>query len=212
VKFLTVNLKREDVGMPFLLRTILLLQLFAAVCLSAADRKFDFSKLTPNYINAKGEKKELNMTGKKYILVYYSSHWCGSCREFTPLFIDFYKENSKDLFEVVFMSLDFSKEKQLSYMQDSKMPWLGVEYSQLKPSGLFDFVGCVMPWIAVFKSDGTHIPNNKLNMVSSTAKKILVHLRKIMSIPEKKANPIPPAQKESFLKPVSHSLVVGKSE
>jgi thiol-disulfide isomerase/thioredoxin len=180
--------------MQFLLRTVLLLQLFTAVSLAAADRKFDFTKLTPDYINAQGEKTELNMTGKKYILVYYSSHWCGSCREFTPLFINFYKENSKDLFEVVFMSLDFSKEKQLTYMQESHMPWLGVEYSHLKPSGLFDYVGCVMPWIAVFKADGTHLPNDKLNMVSSTAKQILIDLRKIMSIPEKKADSIPAAQ------------------
>jgi len=171
--------------MLFLLRTVLVLQIFTAVSLFGANPKFDFIKLNHNIVNQKGEKREVDLKGKKYIIVYYSSHWCGSCRSFTPKLIDFYNKNNKDLFEVVFMSLDFSKEKQLSYMQDSKMPWLAVEYSQLKPSGLFEYVGCVMPWISIFDVDGTLHPSNKLNLVTSTAEEVFSNLKKIMSIPEK---------------------------
>jgi len=169
--------------MSFLLRTVLILQIFIAVSLYAAEPKFDFSKLSNHFVNQKGEKVKLDTQSNKYILIYYSSNWCGTCREFTPKLIDFYKKHNKDLFEVVFMSLDFSEKKQLAYMQKATMPWIAVEYSQLKPSGLFEYVGCVMPWIAVFDSEGNFKPDNKLNLVTSTSEEVFAKLKKIMSIP-----------------------------
>ena len=103
---------------------------------------------------------------------------------FTHKLVDFYNNNSKGTFEVVFMSLDFSEEKQLAYMQDEKMPWPALKFDHLKSSGLFDYSGCVMPWISVFKADGTMLPNNELNLLDHTPEEIFSILKETMNITE----------------------------
>jgi thiol-disulfide isomerase/thioredoxin len=162
-------------------KIILIALIFANFSLMAKNNRFNFAKIAPILTNAKGKTAKLDLKHKKYILVYYSSHWCSACRSFTPKFIDFYKKYNKGLFEVVFMSLDFSEEKQFAYMNETKMPWLAVKFPQLKPSGLFKYAGCVMPWITVFKADGTPLPNNELNLLNHTAEQVLSNLRKTLN-------------------------------
>ena len=157
--------------------------LFTSVTLRGGDRKFDFAKIASHIVNTKGEKAKLDLRGKKFILVYYSSSWCGSCKSFTPKLVDFYNKHHKGVFEVVFMSLDFSEKGQMKYMKRDKMPWLAVKFSELKPSGLFDFAGCVMPWIAVFKTDGTWVPTNDLCLTNHTEAQVLANLKKTLSNP-----------------------------
>ena len=160
--------------------------LSAPFSLVAQDNIFDFKKTASILIDAKGQKTKLRIEDKKYILVYYSSHWCSACKSFTPKLVDFYKKNSNGLFEIIFMSLDFSEKDQLAYMRNSRMPWIAVSFPKLKGSGLFEFAGYVMPWIAVFKVDGTHIPNSNLNLVNRTPEQVLAALRGAMSIKKNK--------------------------
>ena len=169
--------------MNFLTKVIILtLILSAPFALSAEEQKYDFTKLAPVLINAKGEKAKLNLKDKKYILVYYSSDWCGTCKEFTPKFVDFYNQSSKGVFEVIFMSLDFSEPKQLAHMKKTSMPWLAVKFSELKPSGLFEFVGATMPWISIFKTDGTLVAQQNVDLTNHTFQEVLAGLRKTMKI------------------------------
>ena len=169
--------------------TVLIITILATLSLSAKDRKYDFTKLAPALVNSKGKKAELEMTGKKYILVYYSSNWCGTCKSFTPKLVDFYNKNSKGVFEVIFMSLDFSEKKQLTHMQETSMPWLAVKFSDLKPSGLFEFVGHTMPWISIFKADGTLLAQQNVDLVHHSAKDVLRGLEQRMNISSKKKLP-----------------------
>ena len=164
--------------------TLIAVLILGSFALKAEEKKYDFTKLDPILINAKGEKAKLDMQGKKYIIVYYSSEWCGTCKEFTPRFVDFYNKNSDNLFEVIFMSLDFSEPKQLAHMQDTSMPWLAVKFSQLKPSGLFDFVGTTMPWISIFTADGKMIAQQNVDLTKHTYQEVLSSVRKIMNMPE----------------------------
>ncbi|PRP85484.1 thioredoxin [Planoprotostelium fungivorum] len=65
----------------------------------------------------------------KIIAVYFSAHWCGPCRQFTPLLIATYqklKEEGKP-FEVVFISNDKDQAGFKSYF--SKMPWKAVDFA-----------------------------------------------------------------------------------
>ena len=149
--------------------------------LHASDRKFDFNTLSDILVDANGHKTTLNLKDKKYILVYYSASWCSACRALTPKLVKFYKKNSGGLFEVIFMSLDFSEQKQLKYMRDDDMPWPAVKFSNLKPSGLFEYVGCVMPWIAVFKKDGTVMNVSGLSLLNNTSDQLFVKLKNIMT-------------------------------
>lgn len=62
------------------------------------------------------------LTGKDYILLYFSAKWCPPCRNFTPLLIELYnKIKSTKNIEVVFCSLDRDEEEYKQYT--SKMPW-----------------------------------------------------------------------------------------
>ena len=69
---------------------------------------------------------------KKVILYYFSAHWCGPCRKFTPQLIDYYNrtvETHPEL-EVVFYSMDRSATEMEHYMQDAGMPWPAIDYTK----------------------------------------------------------------------------------
>lgn len=57
--------------------------------------------------------------GKKYVLVYFSAHWCPPCQRFTPILADFYKDHSERLgFEILFVSSDRKEQKMMDYFQN----------------------------------------------------------------------------------------------
>lgn len=57
--------------------------------------------------------------GKKYVLIYFSAHWCPPCQRFTPLLADFYDEH-KDAcdFEVLFVSSDREEGRMMDFFQN----------------------------------------------------------------------------------------------
>lgn len=62
--------------------------------------------------------------------LYFSAHWCGPCRQFTPTFADEYhklKAMDKNI-QVVFVSSDKDEESFRGYFAD--MPWLALDYEQ----------------------------------------------------------------------------------
>ena len=64
----------------------------------------------------------------KVVAVYFSAHWCGPCRNFTPKLSAVYKEckAAGRPVEVVFCSADHSEEEFRGYF--SSMPWLAINY------------------------------------------------------------------------------------
>lgn len=64
------------------------------------------------------------LDSKDYIMLYFSAHWCGPCRRFTPKLIEFYKtmKSNGTNMELVFCSLDHDKKDWEEYTSD--MPWL----------------------------------------------------------------------------------------
>lgn len=68
----------------------------------------------------------------EYYLVYFSAHWCGPCKKFTPKLVDYYKEKqlSANGVQVIFISRDFTERDMWKYMTGAKMPWpaLGFDY------------------------------------------------------------------------------------
>lgn len=59
------------------------------------------------------------LRSKDYIVLYFSAHWCGPCRSFTPQFSSWYEKvkEIRDDFEVVFISKDQSKEAMKDYFK-----------------------------------------------------------------------------------------------
>jgi nucleoredoxin len=62
--------------------------------------------------------------------LYFSAHWCGPCRGFTPNLVQVYKQvkaQNKD-FEIVFVTSDRDQESFKSYFSD--MPWTAISFDK----------------------------------------------------------------------------------
>lgn len=94
----------------------------------------------------------------KVVGIYFSAHWCGPCRSFTPDLIKAYKEHSsKKNFEVVFASSDSDKKSFESYYKD--MPWLALDFDDrdLKNTLSKKYGVQGIPTLVILDSDGTVI-------------------------------------------------------
>ena len=79
-------------------------------------------------LTAQGEEVSLDaLKGKEVVGIYFSAHWCGPCRAFTPKLVK-YRDTQQDNIEIVFVSSDHSEEKQFAYMKEEGMKWLTVKY------------------------------------------------------------------------------------
>jgi nucleoredoxin len=86
--------------------------------------------LGPKLIKAGAEVSTVTaLTGKKAVGLYFSAHWCGPCRSFTPHLAKAYSLHllAKGL-EVVFVSWDRSQAEFDEYF--AEMPWAAVPYAQ----------------------------------------------------------------------------------
>ena len=91
----------------------------------------ELAKETLVLANGKSVKGAAALANKKFIALYFSAHWCGPCRAFTPELVKF-RDNcvKKNLpFEVVFVSSDKSKDEMKEYMTGEKMKWLAIPYA-----------------------------------------------------------------------------------
>ena len=90
----------------------------------------ELAKETLVLANGKSVKGNSALANKKFIALYFSAHWCGPCRAFTPELVKF-RNNcvKKNLpFEVVFVSHDKTKDDMKGYMTGENMKWLAIPY------------------------------------------------------------------------------------
>jgi len=106
---------------------------------------------------------ETALANKKLIAVYFSAHWCGPCRKFTPQLVDYYKRVAAEHpeFEIVFYSHDRSEADFENYMREANMPWPAIDFAKLKSKqALTTNAGSGIPSLVLFDSMG--------NVVSSS--------------------------------------------
>lgn len=116
-----------------------------------------------------GENNQVSkqtIKSKKYVALYFSAHWCGPCRAFTPKLAETYKKmkDTRKDFEFIFVSSDRDEPSFKEYF--AKMPWLAFDkssksYDLVKStlSDMFDVQG--IPALAVIDpSDCSIISKN----------------------------------------------------
>jgi nucleoredoxin len=76
---------------------------------------------------------ESDLAQKKIYGLYFSAHWCGPCRQFTPKLVEYYNKilGEHPEFEIIFVSSDKSADAMASYMYEAGMPWPAVEFGKL---------------------------------------------------------------------------------
>ena len=82
-------------------------------------------------VNKNGETVSLsNLQSKDVVGLYFSAHWCGPCRGFTPQLAKLYnecKEKNKS-FEIVFISSDRTEDAFKEYF--GEMPWCALSFKE----------------------------------------------------------------------------------
>ena len=102
----------------------------------------------------------------KIIGLYFSAHWCGPCRNFTPQLIGIYEECKRKQidFEVIFISADHNEKEFLSYYESMRHIWCTIAYddsSRENIQGMFQVNG--IPRLVILNSkSGKVIDNNVL--------------------------------------------------
>ena len=110
----------------------------------------------------------------KIVGLYFSAHWCGPCRYFTPQLVEQYKalkQANRD-FEIIFISCDQNQKAFDSYF--AEMPWCALDYAdrntQDKVSDKYEVSG--IPSLVIVDSKGNTITTSGRNDVMKNSSNI----------------------------------------
>ena len=100
----------------------------------------------------------------KCVAIYFSAHWCGPCRQFTPKLLELYTQckAANKRFEIVFCSADHSEEEFKQYHASMKWPAIGYEEEHREGMmGMFKVSG--IPRLCVLAASGRIINDNAIS-------------------------------------------------
>ena len=98
-----------------------------------------------------------DMAGKKLIALYFSAHWCGPCRKFTPSLVEFYNRVAPGHpeFEVIFVSADHAASAMQDYMRETNMPWPAIDYGKIAgKTDISKYAGNGIPCLVLIDATG----------------------------------------------------------
>ena len=94
---------------------------------------------------------------KKLYALYFSAHWCGPCRKFTPQLVDFYNRVAPQHpeFELIFISNDRQPFNMETYMKETNMPWPAIEFAKVGGKDVLNrYEGKGIPCLVVIDASG----------------------------------------------------------
>lgn len=104
------------------------------------------------------------LANKKLIAFYFSAHWCGPCRKFTPQLVEYYNRVVAEHpeFEIVFYSHDRSAADFESYIREANMPWPAIDFAKLKgKEALTKNAGNGIPSLVLIDASGNVISSSQ---------------------------------------------------
>ena len=124
------------------------------------------------------------LANKKLIGLYFSAHWCGPCRKFTPELVDYYNRVAPQHpeLEIIFVSSDRSAVEMETYMREMNMPWPAIEYQKVRQKGaIAKYAGSGIPCLVVVDSNGKVISDSYKGEQYRGPKKVLSDLDAIFA-------------------------------
>lgn len=123
----------------------------------------DISTLLPKeFVTSKKSSISLEEVIKTPLIgIYFSAHWCGPCKLFTPKLIDFYNEiNSKEKqIEIIFNSADEDQKHFEEYF--GTMPWIATPFDSEKREQIEESCGVSgIPALRIFDNKGHLLDQN----------------------------------------------------
>jgi nucleoredoxin len=100
---------------------------------------------------------------KQLIALYFSAHWCGPCRKFTPQLVDYYNRVAPQHpeFEIIFVSFDKSQFAFETYMREASMPWPAIDYQKLPgKDAIRKYAGADIPCLVLLDPAGKVISDS----------------------------------------------------
>ena len=127
---------------------------------------------------------DAGLENKKLIALYFSAHWCGPCRKFTPQLVEYYNQVAPQHpeFEIIFVSCDRSRFNWETYMREARMPWPAIDYDQLTGSaGLKQLGGDGIPSLVLLDATGHLLSSSYDGGKYLGPKKVIGDLEKIFA-------------------------------
>jgi nucleoredoxin len=103
------------------------------------------------------------LENKKLIALYFSAHWCGPCRKFTPELISYYNRvvPQHPEFEIIFVSSDRSPFGMETYIRETTMPWPAIEYQKIaEKEAIRKYAGAGIPCLVLVDPAGKVISDS----------------------------------------------------
>lgn len=123
-----------------------------------------------NLETAYGQSTSTGRLTGKYVGIYFSAHWCGPCRRFTPTLVDFRDRNQSN-FEVVFVSSDRSPKAMKQYMREAQMKWLHMKLGSKEARDLKQrFQVNAIPTLIILSPEGKVLTQNGRSLVNRNPK------------------------------------------
>ncbi len=100
---------------------------------------------------------------KALFALYFSAHWCGPCRKFTPQLVDFYNRVAPQHpeFELIFISNDRQPFNMETYMKEANMPWPAIDFAKIgSKEALNRYEGKGIPCLVLVDASGRVISDS----------------------------------------------------
>ena len=116
----------------------------------------------PEDIDGKeGKIKSATIKGTPLIGIYFSAHWCGPCRSFTPNLGKFYENANKEKkqIEIIYCPSDQTQDEFNDYYKT--MPWLAIPFESESKDAIADGLGISsIPTLIIFDKNGNVLDND----------------------------------------------------
>ena len=117
----------------------------------------------PNEFLSKGTDKvhKEDVLNNDIIGIYFSAHWCGPCRAFTPNFAKFYEKVNKEKkqIEIIYCPSDETINQFNEYYKT--MPWLSIPFESDSKDAIADGLGISsIPTLIIFDKKGNVLDND----------------------------------------------------